>query len=229
MTALPSGWALLVIDMQNDFLDKGGYYARRSVLEERPDWATLLPDRQLKLLDETDPHVPLGSRTEGVERVVGNTCTAISMARKAGRPIAFIRAVYGRSFDVIPPLLANAPDRQHFPCKKDSWGSAFFGAIRNTIEEGSKATERVIEKHTYDAFSAPSLTGFLQEHQVSAAVICGTDTSICVLASAQHAALLGYQTFVVEDAVWSADAATADAALSIFRSAYGQILKTADL
>jgi ureidoacrylate peracid hydrolase len=229
MNALPEDWALLVVDMQNDFLDAGGYYARRATLEERPDWETLSPNEQLGLLDNSDPHHPLGARTEAVDRVVGNIRTAISAARAANRPIAFVRALYDRDFDVVPPLLANAPERQHYPCQPGTWGSEFFGGIADAVEKMSEAKERIVEKHTYDAFSNRSLAAFFGEMPVTAVIVCGTETQICVLSSAQQAALLGYKTFILEDSVWSDDPEIANAALTIFRNAYGKTLTIRDL
>jgi nicotinamidase-related amidase len=44
------------------------------------------------------------------------------------------------------------------------------------------------------------------------------------LASAQHAALLGFRTFILEDGVWSGNTEAANAALSLFRDAYGGTL-----
>jgi nicotinamidase-related amidase len=42
-----------------------------------------------------------------------------------------------------------------------------------------------------------------------------------VLVTAQHAALLGYRTTILEDGVWSVDASLGQAALEIFRRAFG--------
>lgn len=223
------GWALLVVDMQNDFLDKGGYYARRETLQKRADWGELSPDEQLRLLEDAAQDRRPGARSKAIEQVVANVRGAISTARAANRPIAFIHAVYDRGFDVIPPLLSNDPDRTHFPCKSGTWGAAFFGGIADAIDETPRASERVIEKHTYDAFTNPSLLAFLRESRVSAVVVCGTETQVCVLASAQHAALLGFCTFILEDCVWSADTGIANAALSIFREAYGGTLTVSEL
>jgi nicotinamidase-related amidase len=224
MITLSLRWALLVIDMQNDFLDAGGYYARRAALQQRADWSALSPDRQARLLEEGAQAGAKGPRSPAVVRMVANVSAAIAAARKADRPVAFIRAVYGQGFDTLPPLLANDPDRQHFPCKPGTWGTGFFGDVANAAEEAPRPSERVFEKHTYDAFTCPSLPTFLEEREVDTVFVCGTETQVCVLATAQRAALLGYRTFILEDAVWSVDSAKAGAALAIFRDAFGNTL-----
>lgn len=227
--AQPPDWALLVVDMQNDFLDKGGYYARRASLQECADWEALSPEQQFRLLESAPEDHRRGARSKAIEQVVANVCGAISTARAANRPIAFVRAAYDRGFDILPPLLSNDPDRRHFPCKPGTWGAEFFGGAADAIREAGRTSERIFEKHTYDAFSNLSLLPFLRETRVSAVVVCGTETHVCVLASAQHAALLGFRTFILEDCVWSANTETANAALSIFRDAYGGTLTLRDL
>jgi len=228
-TLLPADWALLVVDMQNDFLDKGGYYAQRAALEERPSWGFLSSGEQLRMLEDAGPAHALGMRSFAVERMVANVCAAIATARRAGRPIAFVRAVYDPSFDRRPPLLTNHPGRRHFPCRPGTWGADFVDAIADATGELRRATERIIEKHIYDAFTDPALPAFLQETLVHSVVVCGTETQVCVLTSAQSAALLGFRTFILEDCVWSANAGTAGAALSIFRDAYGGTLTLDEL
>lgn len=224
MSETPARWALLVVDMQNDFLDRGGYYARRAVLEERADWKSLSPDAQARLLEEDAEARAHGPRSAAVERLVRNVGGAIAAARTADRPIAFVRAVYDRGFETLPPLLSRDPGRTHFPCRPESWGAAFFGEIAGAVENASRPSERVFEKHTYDAFTCPSLPAFLAASRTDTVVVCGTETQVCVLATAQHAALLGYRALILEDAVWSVDGAKADAALAIFRDAYGDTL-----
>jgi nicotinamidase-related amidase len=224
----PSRWALLVVDLQNDFLDKGGYYGRRTVLQQRADWAALSSEEQLRLLDGAAQARPSGALSRAVEQVVAQVCKAIAAARAAGQPIAFIRAVYDRGLEPLPPFLAKDPARRHYPCKPGGWGTAFFGAIADAVTR-MRPSERIVEKHTYDAFTNPTLAAFLEEMRCGAVVVCGTETQVCVLSTAQHAALLGFRAFILDDCVWSPNDATAGAALSIFRDAFGATLTVGDL
>ena len=122
------------------------------------------------------------------------------------------------------------PDRTDFPCKPGTWGAKFIDPVAALVESSaSGGPEAVIDKHTYNAFHETSLNGFLQDADVEAVVLCGTETQVCVLASSQHAAFLGYPPFILEDAVWSADDDAARAGLALFCDAYGATLTTKQL
>jgi nicotinamidase-related amidase len=222
---LPAEWALLVIDMQNDFLDRGGYYARRAALEAEGGWRDLTPEEQCRRLDESAPQQGLGAHSPEVERLVANVVAAIGVARSADRPIAFVRALYDRGFDTIPPFMANDPDRRHAPCRPGSWGADLVAPIA----AAKRDVEQVFDKHAYDALTAAPLRDFLEKTGTTGLVACGVETQVCVLATAQHAALIGYRSFILEDGVWSPKADTAEAALTLFRDAYGGTLTLDDL
>lgn len=213
----PGDWALLVVDMQNDFLDRAGYYARRARLQRRPEWARLSSEEQRRLLEAEAPSRGRGARSRVIDSVVDNVCRAIAAARAADRPVVFVRAVYDRGFEILPPLLRNDPGRAHFPCRPGTWGAELFGAVA----EAAAPAGHVIEKHTYDAFSNPRLLELLRSSGTDTVILCGTETQVCVLATAQHAALLGFRSFILEDGVWSANLPMANAALAIFRDAFG--------
>lgn len=223
-TLLPPDWALVVVDMQNDFLDACGYYARRAALERRAEWDQLSAEGQARLLGEAAPAASLGPRGVEVERLTDNVNAAIRAARAAGRPLAVVRAAYDRSFEVQPPLLLNNPMRQHWPCRPGSWGAGLVAPVAAALAAGAGPAEREFEKHTYDAFTNPALADFLRAAGTGAVVVCGTETQVCVMATAQHATFLGFRVVILADATWSADAAGAAAALKIFRDAYGATL-----
>ena len=203
-------WALVVIDMQNDFLHGDGYYARRSS-------------------DATQRTVH-GLRDPAIASMVGGVAAAVTTAREYGRPIAFVRAVYDRGFSVVPPSLLRNPNRTDFPCKPGTWGANLVAPVAALVEDtAADAVETMIDKHTYNAFHETSLHEFLQGTDADSVVLCGTETQVCVLASAQHAAFLGYHPFILEDAVWSANHNAANAGLAMFRDAYGSTLTTEEL
>jgi len=221
-------WGLIIVDMQNDFLDAGGYYAVRRKLEQRPDWDQMSSEQQQHLLATAAAERSLGWQSASIAPVVDNILAALRSARAAQRPVAHVRAVYDRAFAILPPMLYNDPQRRHFPCRPGTWGAEFVRGIDAAVA-AREARERIFDKHTYDAFSNPALSDFLREHEVTQVLVCGTETQTCVLATAQHSALLGFRTFILEDAVWSLNAAIADAALTLFRDAWGGTLRAADL
>ena len=205
-----TNWALAVVDMQNDFLHGDGYYARRE--------------------HEHAPGAGAGMRSATLPTVVSKVCQAVGTAREWGRPVAFVRAVYDRRFSVIPPGLRRDPGRVDYPCRPNTWGAEFVEPIAAVVDAApADAKQAVIDKHTYDAFHDTQLHEFLQAAKVTHLVVCGTETQVCVMATAAHATFLGYLCYIVEDAVWAMNQETANATLEIFRDAYGDTLTAAQL
>lgn len=227
---LDQRWALVVVDLQNDFLDRGGYYALRTELERAPDWDALSSAAQAERLEAAAADRPVGIANPLAAAVVDRVLEAIALAVQAGKPVLVVRAVYDRAYDVLPPRLAGDPERHHFPCLAGSWGAELVAPLARVLADSESPLIKVLDKHTYDAFFEPELLlAHLHEHDVDSLVFCGTETQTCVLASAQHAALLGYRSWILEDCVWSVDARLGSAALEIFRNAYGGILSLKSL
>ena len=201
MTEEPTDWALVVVDMQNDFLHAGGYYAQRAGVRQTMGW-----------------------RSDTVTAVIGNVQRLVTHAKRVERPVIFVRAIYDRSFDVLPPSLTRNPARTDFPCKPNTWGAQLIDPIQSLSTDTA-----IVEKHTFDAFFATNLDAVLRSHNVAAAVFAGTETHVCVLVTAQHAALLGYRAAIATDACWTANDAAGNGALAIFRDAFGDTLTTDEI
>jgi nicotinamidase-related amidase len=217
-------WGLVVVDMQNDFLAAGGYYARRKDLDAQIAQKVLSVEERNRLLSQ--PAMAAAGefryRDESLSPIVANIARAIGYARTRHRPIAYVRAVYSREFDVLPPSLRREPDREHYPCKPHSWGSDFIEPIKRYSAAGHRtAHEKVIEKHTFDGCFQTGLLQFLRDLKVQTVVITGVETHVCVLTTAQSAATGGFKTVILEDCVWTARDELGEHALAIFRDAFG--------
>jgi nicotinamidase-related amidase len=111
-----------------------------------------------------------------------------------------------------------APD----PRIPHSWGAAFIEPIRRyTVARHTASPERVIEKHTFDGFYQTELLQFLRDRQVQTVVLAGVETHVCVLTTAQSAAINQFKTIILEDCVWTASEELDQRALAIFRDAFG--------
>jgi nicotinamidase-related amidase len=217
-------WGLVVVDMQNDFLAAGGYYARRRDLDEQIAQGTMTAAARNRLLSQPSTALPGGFsyRVESLPRIVANIATVIEHARTQQRPIAYLKAVYSREFDVQPPFLQQEPNREHYPCKPDSWGTAFIEPINQfTIARHTAYRERVIEKHTFDGFFQTDLLQFLRGTGVQTVVIVGVETHVCVMTTAQSASINQFKALILEDCVWTANEDLGQMALAIFRDAFG--------
>jgi nicotinamidase-related amidase len=225
-------WGLVVVDMQNDFLAAGGYYARRKTLDEQVYQGTMSMTARNSLLNQPST-VHAGGfsyRDASLSSIVNNICAAIDHARTQQRPIAFLKAVYSRKFDVQPAFLQREPDREHYPCKPQSWGAEFIEPLDKLIDSGeTNSCERVIEKHTFDGFFQTDLLQFLRQQNVQTALIVGIETHVCVLTTAQSASVNQLKSVILEDCVWTAQAALGQAALTIFRDAFGNTARVSEL
>lgn len=227
-----ANWALIVVDMQNDFLAAGGYYARRSALDKKVRQRILTVEKRNHLLRQPRAASPGGFRYRVVSLrpIVANICTIIEQARTQQRPIAYLKAIYSRKFDVQPPFLRLEPDRKHHPCKPTTWGSRFIEPISRLVAARPiPSNEKVIEKHTFDGFFRTELLQFLRERQAQTVVIVGVETHVCVLATAQSAAVNQFKTLILEDCVWTANDALGQSALAIFRDALGSTARAREL
>ncbi len=142
-------WGLVVMDMQNDFLAAGGYYARRSDLAKQVGQGKLTVEASNRLLSQpsVSPTGELRYRATSLSRIATNVCTVIKHARAKQRPIAYLKAVYSRDFDVQPPFLTQESDREHYPCKPNSWGATFIEPISQLVDaKQGDSSEKVIEK-----------------------------------------------------------------------------------
>ncbi len=218
------GWGLVVTDMQNDFLATGGYYARRSDLDKQVQQGNLTLEARNRLLIQPSvaPSEEFSYRARPLRPMATNVCTIIKHARAKQRPIAYLKAVYSREFDVQPPFLTREPHREHYPCKPHSWGAALIEPISQLLDTTLfDSSEKVIEKHTFDGFFQTELLQFLQTWKVETVVIVGVETHACVLATAKSASIHQFITLILEDCTWTAQEELGQGALAIFRDAFG--------
>ena len=214
------GWALILVDMQNDFLAQGGYYDRREVYERQGFNSEQMNDQ----LGEPSL-APVGGfkpRAASSWSIVSNNCKLIDKARDNGMAIAYLRAIYDHGFRFKPRSLLDNQDRKHYPCKPGTWGAELISPIQEMIlKKDTKSIEEVIEKHTFNGFFETDLEKFLRRRNVHTVLIAGVETHICVLATAQGASYNQFKNIIIEDCVWTARSDLAECALDIYRDGFG--------
>ena len=90
----------------------------------------------------------------------------------------------------------------------------------------------VVDKRWYSAFAVPALVELLQRRDADGLILTGTETDVCVLATALGAVDHGYRVAIVEDAVCSSSDACHDALLTVYRERFTEqidILRTEDV
>jgi biuret amidohydrolase len=181
--------ALIVIDMQRDFLDRGGYAATAgldvsALRKPIPFIADLLnAARASKLLVV---HTREGHRADMRDCLPAK----LARSRNAGAEIGstgplgrlLIRGEYGHDIiDELKPI------------------------------EG----EPIVDKPGYGAFHQTDLAQILDSHDVKRLYICGVTTEVCVHSTLREAIDRGYECVLVSDACGSAHVDLHDAAMKM--------------
>jgi ureidoacrylate peracid hydrolase len=189
----PATTRFLVIDVQNDFCAEGGWFDEYA--------------NDLSLIHEA------------VDRLVG----FIDIARRAGVPPIFIRAIYDRIY-LSPPMLERHRRTglgiDH--CREGTWGAEFF---RVEPLEG----EIVFTKHRYSAFKDTELDAYLRAQRVENLILAGTTSNVCVESTARDAYMLDYHVVFLSDASATYQAEAHEATLANIRRAFGIVASTSEV
>jgi nicotinamidase-related amidase len=172
----PKTTALIVIDMQRDFVEEGGFGTLLgndvSLLRAaiKPCQALLKAARQagLRVLHTREGHDPSMSDCAPTKKARGNLKTGIGDSGPMGRIL--IRGEKGHG--IIPEL-------QPLP------------------------TEAVIDKPGKGSFYGTDLDLILRNYGVSTLLVCGVTTEVCVTTTVREANDRGYECVVASDAVAS--------------------------
>ncbi len=180
--------ALLVIDMQRDFLDLRGYAARAG-LDIAPLRAAIAP-----------------------------VSTLLAAARRAGLMIVHTREGHVPDLSDCPPYklersrAAGAEIGSRGPLGRllvrGEYGHDFADELQPT------AGEAVVDKPGYSAFAGTDLDLRLRARAIDTLLICGITTEVCVSSTLRDAVDRGYRCITVRDACASGDAALHAAALA---------------
>lgn len=192
--------ALMIIDMQRDFLEPGGFGEAlgndvRSLQAIIPNLQALqraFRDRGWLIIQTVEGHQPDLSDCPPAKRNRGNSDLKIGDEGPMGRIL-----VLGEPGNGIVPALAPKPN------------------------------EIVIEKPGKGAFYATPLQDVLQRHQISHLIITGVTTEVCVQTTMREANDRGYECLLVEDATESYFPAFKQATLDMVRAQGGIVGWTA--
>lgn len=108
--------------------------------------------------------------------------------------------------------------------EEGSWGAELLEDL-----DPEKYADRVVQKHTYNAFHETELDGWLSAHGIENVVICGTLANVCVLHTASGAGLRDYQPVVVEDALGYLDESDQEYAVEHADWLFGEAVQREDL
>jgi ureidoacrylate peracid hydrolase len=195
---LPSGRkivpALIVVDMQNGFVSKGGSYDK------------------------------LGMNTSNYRDIIPNLKDLIEFCRTMQIPIFYTEAVKEASgIDVLTKVHNFLPksrqERLKFPiCIRGTWDGVTIDELK------PKENDPVVIKRRDSAFQDTELRVWLQSEGINLLVFTGIDTSICVETSLRDGFNIGYDVALISDATASGYKEHYKTTLERVRDYYGLVM-----
>lgn len=164
---------LIVVDMQNGFVAKGGSYDK------------------------------LGMNTPAYREIIPKIKDLISLCKSYGMPVFYTESVREASgVDLLTKVHILLPksreERMKIPiCVRGTWDAQTIDELK------PKEEDHLIIKRRDSAFLDTELRMWLQSFGINVLVFCGVDTSICVETSIRDAFNLGYDIILISDATAS--------------------------
>jgi nicotinamidase-related amidase len=158
-------------------------------------YALLVVDMQNGFCHPEGSFPKIGRGLEGAMEAVGNAAVAVGQARAAAIPVVFTRHVYrpGRP-DEGAALIRNSPELAGVSGLADGTWDAGVCA-----ELGCAPDDLVVDKVRFDAFQWTSLEPLLRGLDVTALMICGVVTNICVETTARSAFMRDFPVTLLAD------------------------------
>ncbi len=197
----PRHTALVVIDMQNDFIAKEGLIARE------------------------------GRDVSQAEVMAQELPKLLKSAREVGVFVVFVRNVYTteNNFYLSDVWLEQAARKRNggytrIPvCAANSWSGDFYGDVRPL------PGEPIVTKHRYSAFHNTDLDTILRANGIRTVVLTGVVTNVCVETSAREAFVRDYYVAVVKDGTAAYSQADHDMTLLNIDRFFGEVTSIAEL
>ena len=187
----PRSTALLLIDLQNDFLSDDGIVRQRGEGQE------------VKL-----------------RGVVANTAAVLHAARESGVTVAYVRYGrtsdhrYESAASLRWTLMKRGYATDVVSAVEGTWGAEIVADL------APRAGEMVIDKRRASGFFGTALQDDLKARGIGTVVLAGVSTHGCVESSARDAELRDYYVVVLEDCVGAYSDELHHAALTVMRSRY---------
>lgn len=191
----PDRSAVVVIDMQNDYVHRDGAVMRYFRVNE--------DSRDIGPVDE--PTV--------MEQMVPRLVQLIDAARQAQVSVIWVRTI--NDANTQSPFAAAQGKR--FAWADDAWGTAFYEGL------DPQPGEPLVTKHRHSAFFGTDLDIILSRLGVRTVILTGVSTPYCVESTARDAFARDYQVVSVADCTASKVVAEHEAALTRLSRVFGRV------
>ena len=194
--------ALIIVDMQNDFLHRDGFVPRYSREIGVPDNAVDLLQKPIpfikKLADSFHHH---------------------------GKPVVYIYTAWKPDYsDVAIPLRKmKGKAKEAGALVEGSWGAEIIEELK------PNAGSHLVLKKAYGGFFRTTLDQTLQNLGVKRLFMTGVATNFCVETTAREAVAYGYEIVMVSDATATYDPAGYQASLNVMAAGFGDVMSTDDV
>ena len=192
--------ALLVIDVQNGFMSKGGSYDL------------------------------LGMKISNYQNIIPKLKELISICRTYNVPIFYTQAVRESSgIDLLTKTHRILPKsreeriKKRPICVRGTWDAKIIDAIKPTNKD------HVVIKRRDSAFQDTETEVWLNSLKVNTLIFCGIDTSICVESSLRDGFNKGYDVILVSDATASANIRHYKTTIEHVKEYYGLVMKVKEI
>jgi ureidoacrylate peracid hydrolase len=197
----PQWAAVVVVDMQNDFVSPGGAW------------------------DRTGEDISMAQ--EALPRLIG----LLARARERRVPIIFIQSVYTTDDNrYLSDVFLHQNKRQgsgrYFEvpvCVAGSWG----GELAPGLE--ARPEDTIVVKHRFNAFFNTDLDLRLRGQGIRTLLLTGVGTSVCVESTARHAFFLDYYNVIVGDCCGAYTRVVHEQALRRMDLMYGEVARSEDV
>jgi ureidoacrylate peracid hydrolase len=194
--------ALLLIDLQNGFIDPQGFVAR------------------------TYPGL-----SDTITAAAAPAARLLAAARETGIPVIHTQHAFEPGYadggflvqEILPKRMAAADAQPSMDLVTGSWEAEFFPPVAPI--EG----EHVIAKNRYDAFIGTSLERLLMRLRIRTLIVGGVVTTVCVESTVRDAAMRDYRVYVVGDAVGDVDDAAHVEGLARLSRTFAHLVASGDV
>jgi nicotinamidase-related amidase len=193
--------ALIIVDMQNDFLHRDGSFAH--IAREHPEANIDLP-----FLIGTIPHAK----------------RLMDAFRAAGRPVVYVAHVLKPDYsDAAFPYwrLGMEPgggNRTH--CVEGTWGAQIIDELK------PRDGEHLVVKKGFGGFSNTPLDTILRNIDVNTCVVTGVTTCVCVSNTVRGGVENNYRMVLVRDAVAEVSRDTHEAEIKTMTRLFADVMTT---
>ena len=189
----PDQTALLIIDMQNDYVADKGKLGK------------------------------LGLNVKLIQDAVPTMNKLIQAARKAGVMVVWIRQTHTLIDALPNYLASNVARKKGQPFKESdflvqggTWGAKFYDKMIDKLP-----SELEVRKYTYSAFQNTPLETYLKAKGIKTIISIGCVTNVCVQSTAMVGWFNGYYSIISSDAAATTDPELQKATLKNHRIFYG--------